>query len=434
MLSRTKTAFFLCLFLCLAALTYTYLSNYKTPLWGANPHRQADTLFSAYSYCKEDTSFLKPKVLARGETAGVSIGEFPPYSYLLSLPCQLTGQWSESLLRLGSPILYILLIFLFGYFFLQKLGLSKKDLVPLMCLLGFNYLHLKYLLPPYPDVLALIFIAASALILNRSIHSKKSNLYLQALGVLLFTLGFLIRPYLFPLMFLISSDRKVLVSIAASLFIAYIGWYRMWASQVSDLSYYAIQIRDFFQSFQDLPKGLASLFFDIPKLHVNYILLPLLLMGLLKNKALGILWIASIFSIHALAGAHYVSHEYYLLSTSIIGLFLAAKTLWSFQKPQLVYGVLSAYVVLGTAAIIYHWSYPPIEDWKKAGEYIQQNTSPTDLIAVFADGGPSYLYASQRFGWNLPPNSYKGPESCPDKAEWALIKSEGEPKLIPCSD
>jgi hypothetical protein len=85
-LIRTKLPVNSILFIMAVLYSSFILWSFQAPLVGVHFIRQADTLFTAYSYCKEDSSFLYPRIVHRENTSGVSIGEFPLFSYVLSLP------------------------------------------------------------------------------------------------------------------------------------------------------------------------------------------------------------------------------------------------------------------------------------------------------------------------------------------------------------
>ena len=186
-----------------------FLFNASSPLQGIHTIRQSDTVFAAYSYCMEGTDFLKPKVAHRGTTSGVAIGEFPLYSYIVSLPCQVRGSWSEY-----DPKFFILFFWILNFLiwtawaklYLKLAPSNKDDIASLAIIFGFSTFALLYLTISLPDNLAFLLIGLAAYLqisdfrlLNRTLSQKSISI----LSALLFILGFAVRPYLIPLILLV---------------------------------------------------------------------------------------------------------------------------------------------------------------------------------------------------------------------------------------
>ena len=182
-------------FVLILFLAFAY--NATSPLQGVHTIRQSDTTFAAYSYCYEGTEFLKPKVAHRGATSGIAIGEFPLYSFIMSLPCQIRGTWSEYDPKFLILLLWILNLLVWTAW--AKVYLKPHEPAAFSIFLGFSTFSLLFMTIALPDNLAFFLIGLAAYL--KTYSQKKLSLIASSL---LFILAFAIRPYLIPLILLVN--------------------------------------------------------------------------------------------------------------------------------------------------------------------------------------------------------------------------------------
>lgn len=63
----------------------------------------------------------------------------------------------------------------------------------------------------------------------------------------------------------------------------------------------------------------------------------------------------------------------------------------------------------------------------------EKHVTFSEKIAVYDTFDPQTFYLAKRTGWYFEKTEWKGPQSCPENATWALLfDSEDKPNLIPC--
>lgn len=422
-----------------------FIYNINSPLQGVHSIRQADTLFSAYSYCKEDTPFLLPKLPQRGLSSGVGIGEFPLYSYIVSLPCQISGVWSEVTPKIFVLIFLFLNIWVWGIF-IKNLCLNflasnsplwKWDWLSFILLFLFSTHTLLFYTISIPDSLSLLCIGLAGLIVQKLDPHKNNNLRIFT-SVLLFVIGFGIRPYYIPLIFFITQDKKhwLFAITLSSLF--YLFWYQYWV-QKSTVNYYytalmnpmeiLLQWRSILQGiFEFIFRnsinliGLFAIFFVIRKFPMarKHFSWPALLLSF------------SIALVVLLRGEHILNHSYYLGAAAIIMLSLLVYAFGLLSEKQRL-GFLIMYGLIGIANTQHLWKAQAAEKYQTVQNLLRENqVKPEDKIAVYVgDGSCSnhYLYWAKHIGWCIYERDFKTEAPCPVGAQFYL-KYENEDLML----
>lgn len=275
-------------FLFFLAVLYSgfILWSFQAPLVGVHFIRQADTLFTAYSYCTEGASFLYPRIIHRENTSGISIGEFPLWSYILSLPCKITGVWSDRLPNYISFLLFLCNILIWWRVFQKILSKyiepTERDSLfsDFFVLIFFSSLALTHWTIPLPDVFSLFLAGlgislgiswrkqislggslASESPISNGDHPQKSqpslgklvnNFGLPLLSAFFILSAFAVRPYIAPVFLLLlpleSRSLRQLLSLKLSYWVflcglavgaltSYWGWYHVWKTK-SEILYY----------------------------------------------------------------------------------------------------------------------------------------------------------------------------------------------------
>lgn len=455
---------------CLIIL-FGFWVNLEAPLQGVHSIRQADTLFSAYSYCKENTSFMLPKLPNRGLSSGIGIGEFPLYSYVISLPCKWSGIWSEQTPKFFVLIFWIILAFILGKYISVRTSFFDWNIFLILFL--FSTHSLLYYTISIPDSLALIFIFSSALIFQKNNFQKNKILY-SWIGSLMFFIGFAMRPYLLPLIFLIIFDLKTWIRLGLGSILVYLFWYKYWIFH-SEVSYYYTALMNPFELRHQLGQvikgilefslrnilniiGLIFLFycFFTSTIKTQGIFSLLNFWNFLKSHTLEIsrkmyrtlktqpvllnsiemnFWnisvaIGSIVFVVLLRGEHILIHGYYLGAASIPFLFLATQEISSrliqgLWKKKYINIFLTFYILIGLAQTQHHWHAQAKNRYEQVQEQVlKNNIKETDLIAVYASNDSCsnhYLYWAKRSGWCLYERDFHPENPCPPGAQYYLF-------------
>lgn len=397
------------------------------PLTGTHKIRQADTLFTGYSYCIEDSTFLYPKIAHREHTDGIAIGEFPLFSALISLPCQITGRWSEVIPKLITYALWILNLLIWGLWFRRKNPDSVKN-HPEAFLLFFIFtpLLLTYLLIPIPDVLAVAILGLGGIC-----WQEKKAPWL-VLGGVLFTLAFVMRPYLFPLLMVLAPNWLSALGTFGLCGVVYLIWFKYWIHH-TQIWYYLTDTKALSSLLDAGWKAPGSLAQQILLNHLNYIGLWPLMIAFKSHRRLLFAWASSIAFILLLKGDHFVNHAYYFMATGLISaIAMSEGYLTLSQNKKKVFTVL--FVIMGLLAVQHNWR-PPVDDrpWSLTQLMEANGVKFTERIAVYDTFNPQTLYLAKRVGWYFEKHEWKGPASCPKEATWALLFDEKDkPSLIPC--
>lgn len=382
------------------------------PLQGPHKIRQADTLFSSFSYCKENTDFLKPRIMHREATTGVAIGEFPIYNYLMAVPCKVSGIWSASLIRGIDFVIYVLNFFLLGMTLTKAWGKVRWDYLTLFWF--FTPLWFVYGTMPIPDGFTLtLFLVAW----NWSLRTNKK--LPELLQNLVLILVFLIRPYFFPLFLLVRPKLKPFIILTGLCGLSYLIWFKWWVPQATEVPYYSTSIKPIGDLIENLGRVLHAFIEQTLYHHLNYIGLILFVTAAAKEKKLFFCWGFSWFFILAVKADHFVDHPYYLTSAALISLLVMLKSDLLEKLPSKYSKVFAAlYIALCITAIQHHYFKP--RDWIfDAGAAVEKETQLSEKIAVYGGNPIVYLYSALRTGWPLPYDRFHNGENCPEGATWA---------------
>lgn len=142
-----------------------------------------------------------------------------------------------------------------------------------------------------------------------------------------------------------------------------------------------------------------------------------------KSRIFGLsLWIGSILLVLVGKGMHILNHNYYLFAAcwiSLIFIYLEVQN-WSFGKRNLF---LSFYILIGISGTFHQWRVPQPFLGNLIAEEIQKKHIPENAkIAVYISDNPQFLYWAHRTGWVLFEKDFQGPESCPQGADYYLLR------------
>lgn len=427
--------------LTLVALSLGYfLWSVNEPLLGVHRWRQADTLFASYFYCTEDSPFLLPKIAPRQNTPGVGIGEFPLYSYIISLKCKATGQWDEAFPKLVQLLFYFLLIGSWGLYLKRR----YKDLTfspwIWLALAGFMPNALRFYTIALPDGFALLLISISAhLWLSCQLIDDQISLKNQVwpprfllgdlksfefwLGLVIFAISFLIRPYyFFFILWLLSSNLAVLLTTITCIGL-YIFWFKSWIHHSDLAQYYGTQLKSLSVLQGEWPKAFLGLLTGMIWDHMSYIGVLFFAKGFRKDQRLLLAWFLCLIILPTFRGAHFLTHRYYMLGGGILS---AVIMLWGFQNFRWRYKNWIPIVMMVFAVITIQHNWQPDRDgWKlKMRTEAQRLMGRGEKLVTYHQFNPEWLYYPLKTGWTLDMNEYRGPEGCPEGANWALVVPE----------
>lgn len=407
-----------------------FSQSWERPLQGLHSHRQADTLFVAFSYCLEPgAEFLKPRILHRGDTPGVAVGEFPLFSWLVSLPCQVSGEWSETWAKTVTLGIYFLAALAWTFWWrrrLREMGVEASPWVG-MTIFSFMALYMGNLSIPLPDALAALLVALSgwfapslarpaAAALDflpstatttsdsskeiRSFSSSWRQLAISwSLSFLLFGLAFLVRPYVIFLLPLVHRGwRPFWINLGVCV-VAYFVWFKWWAVQQSDVLYYNTTISGLAKTLGDFLPSLGASLEQLFIEHWNVVGIYWVVLGARRFPALGAVWLLSLLGVLLLRGSHIHNHHYYLLAASLVGFVL----LWvgfSLVKPKWQFVGLVLYVLVGFVHNQHLWRGTPPErdEWRLIQAQMQSMQVPPNAKLSVSWEDPIPLYFAKRTG------------------------------------
>lgn len=404
---------------------YLLAANLNNPVKGVHQVRQVDTLYQGYSICTGESTLLVSKILDRKGTSGISMGEPILIGYLFAIPCFLGFGWQEwwpSLLAIFFTALCALLFIRWvSRRFPWALAHSYQR-VNFFLMLFFSNFALSYLVIPIPDFFAL-FIFLLAL----EFEHQKSGKFLSPL---LFTVSFLIRPYLFPVIILFQW-RKTQVAAFVMAVIAYLGWYWAYIPGVSEVGNYSTG-RDH-MIWKDIVSGLEAIVERFSIEILGIVLLWPIIKGFKKTpeiKKLLVYTLGACVFLLALKSQHLYHHGYYFLACFVF-LSLAAVMGLSFLSEKQSSWIITLFVILGLA----HTHHLYRKDGSIVPELLAQKAQlgikPEDPIASFTGiQDPKYLYLMKQTGWSLDPSEKK----CPEGHHFAVTIIHSRAQLMTCQD
>ncbi len=409
-------------------LLVAFAFNLQAPLQGVHTIRQSDTTFASYSYCIEKTEFLKPKVAHRGATSGTAIGEFPLYSYLMSLPCQLRGSWSEL-----DPKFLILLLWILNmmvWLAWAKIYLKPHEPSAFGVLLGFSTFSLLFMTIALPDNLGFFLIGLAAFL-----HQRFPQKKISILTSLLFILAFAIRPYLIPLILLVHRRWLWMLLTTFGCLLVYVLWYKFWVQQ-SELNYYYLAIPPISEIFATFPNYAVPLFKTILREWFQFVFIFLLVWKWRSLKALEVFGVfGSLALVILVRGEHLVIHSYYLWAAAVFTFLCLFRALMTLSKKQQAVALIG-YGIIGFAQTQHEFHRQAFFKAQEVQNILQTEKIPADAkIAVYVGDGScstQYLYWMKHFGWCFYEKDFKGPDHCPKGADYYFKYDMDLPILKPC--
>ncbi|MFN7905435.1 MAG: hypothetical protein ACK5P5_09650 [Pseudobdellovibrionaceae bacterium] len=441
------------------------------PLEGVHKIRQADTLFAGFSYCMEQTPFFKPRIVQRGVNPGTSIGEFPVFSYLISIPCKLTGVWTESAPKLINFFFLILGIFVW-FKVLTYLNGSAINFLSFSVFYFFSTNTLVHYQIPIPDHFAL-FLMGCAIWLNCILKNKTNSKekigfmlrgIIQVLIPIFFLTAFLMRPYLIPLIALFIFPLQFEIrpffqfSFLSSLFLSILGfllWYKWWAPNQSTIFYYNTQILSLTEVALQWRGVFQGLYEQLLRSYLNFIGIILLGIYAWKGKKLFkpnsmifdliILAFLSYLFVVLIKGDHGTRHGYYFSAFFIYLTFLLTLLSEMILSPRIKYFILYGFIIIGTAQS-QHYFHGKFQSYFIELTELRSQIPTSSLVATYAateSNDPVELYSLQRAGLafattDLPEatktaleNSYNHEISdrfCPRRMNYLLIARKLDPR------
>lgn len=406
----------------------------SSPIEGVHAIRQADTLFAGWSYCRENTEFLKPKIAHRGDTSGVSIGEFPLASMVFALPCKLTGTWNEGAVKTIVLLLLLLNAGLWGTFLRRRWPERWPGWDWFLLVWLFSTHTLLHFTIALPDPLAFALIATAGLGFQAARDSKGPYLgaILCRLGAsALFVIAFGMRPYLVPLLPLVIPGRpwRVGTVIACALF--YLLWFKWWILQ-SEVSYYATEATAFKETAEKAGPILWALIEAVLRNALNFVGLWWLIAAFRaqKDRTMMWLWLGSFALVLALRAPMIINHKYYL------GAAMLLTTIWCLWGVRRAPGWLAwIYLLVGVVNTQHYWHGKNVMAMRRVEtEITRHELAPDEKIAIYiGESQPvTYFYWAKRPGWGFLSKDFRGLDHCPPAAAWALIETDQGPSLEPC--
>lgn len=413
---------------CAIAFSFFYFKNLNVPLAGAHKIRQADTLFTAYSYCEEGSSFFYPRTVFRQDTTGIAIGEFPLTSYLFSAPCKALSFWAEWQPNLIVFLLFLLNCLVWGVFLKRQAPAKWPGWLAFLTLFSFSTHALSYFLIPLPDLTSVLFAGLAGLVYQKS---NRSNYFFYALSVALFAVAFLIRPYNIVILAVLlpfdwsSFKRSFYLALPFCLVcvLAYIFWFKIW-SQQSEVARYTLNFKmsDLLSQYNlILVATLKKVVTDI----FNYIGVVAFFFFLKKNKtdrlflvnlflAVLLMWLATTYAV--------IHHGYYLTGVWLLLIAFVVQNLQALPKKfKAVF--LSVWLLIGVTSVAHRFNVKKfeIEANEMAEIKSQFNLKPFEKIAIYQPhDNPVPFYRLKAVGYSIPLSEFKGPAGCPSNANFYL--------------
>lgn len=409
------------------------IANLRAPLQGIHSIRQADTLFTAWSYCTEQADFLKPRVAHRGAGNGVVIGEFPLASFVYSLPCKVTGSWSEPAIKVVLMIFLILNAWLWGHVARSRWPERWPGWEWFLLLWLFSTHQILHAPLALPDNVALTLLACAGLL-----HGPKT----RWIGAGLFVVAFGIRPYFIPLLPLLLRGRGERIAAFIGSVLFYFVWYRWWAPSHSEFHYYETGLASPRETWSLIVPILTSTAEFLIRNLPNIVGLFLLFAVGKFTKQREWLWLAlgSLLLVFFLRAPHLVHHHYYLGALAVyllLAMAYGARLLQDRGTPaKWMLALAFGYVLIGALNTQHEWhAQARIKAHAVQSVVEMAGVAPEDRVAVFSGEGPlptNILYWIKRTGWLFRAHEYIDVTSCPDEATWAAIERPDGWEVIKC--
>lgn len=421
--------------------------NLNSPLEGLHSIRQADTIFQSYFFCSESADFLRPRIAQRGNGSGIVAGEVPFFSYFVALPCFVTQTWWEAWPRVAAFLWCLLALVGWGLFLRQKYKIFVKEdfWITWFLLFGFSTFVLTHWMIPMPDVMAVALMGWGLWIFEKGkLVSGAKFIISFCAALVLWIMGFSMRPYLFPLI-LLSESKALMAAAFLSSLLVYQVWYRTWAPMVSERSYYAITAggpQEFLAFFKDIMWALGERLFRNHLHGVGLILIGALTYGKtfftvelsLEQKKIfrKYLWfcLLSIAFVLFFRARHVINHGYYLGAAGVGILILLWMSLQTLSVKHRTWFLL-AYSCIGIINTQHLFRQKEKQQMQALLEIKKsQNWDPHQKVVIYSKDGrdsPTELFFLKMTGWALDINDFRGPQSCPQGAHYYLLMAEDSP-------
>lgn len=341
---------------------------------------------------------MEPRAAFRGGLEkGITIGEFPLYSYILSVPCKVTGEWSYTLPKIFTYFCYLVGLLLWT----RLLFPDSKEKRRFFALLSLSLSAIMtYIMIPIPDTFVFLLYACGATVLRKSQNeSKQKNFLGGVVGLALLTLGFLIRPYfvfIVPYLYWITKDRRYIYSILPCI-PAYYWWYKVVAG-TTEIFYYYTGMPKFSAMVQDFLPALSKGWYLVWRDQLALFGVVFVSKAWNSNKVIASYALAVLIGLFFLRGDHLNGHQYYIIALTLIGLHLMTEGAFLVSEKTRSLLVAGMFVVL--IATDQHLWHAPTVDYKKIRTDVAKSTTFKDRICTEGLGVTEGLYFALRTGWS----------------------------------
>lgn len=399
-----------------------FVQTIDVPLQGTHRWRQADTLFSSYYFCTEETNILYPRIGPRQNTAGVAIGEFPLYSYITGMVCRLKGGWDEVTPKLVSLTFTLLGIFIWWKALRLNYQLASLRFSHWFALSFFSVISLSFMTIPMPESLAFFIFGISSYCWANFKDASHKN---KVLGSILFSLGFLLRPYHIPFLTIFRPRWKTFALTLLTCIILFVLWYKLWAASATQIfGHYGIGFESLDKIFQAIPGALAIL----PKRlmdHTGVVGLIAFFLAFKVDRWLHLIYVGSIGLMLILKPTHLANHAYYLSNPAFISFMILALGFNQLKMDWHRNGLVLLYVIFGIATTQHNLtSSKQRDDWQRLLAVAKEAPELAKVITYTGDG-PQELYLMKRMGWTGSELAFNSQAPCPQGAEYYLLRTEG---------
>jgi hypothetical protein len=254
------------------------------------------------------------------------------------------------------------------------------------------------------------------------------------IGLLLATLGFLVRPYLVILIFFVLPFGLFRWAICGLVIKFAYNWWFIEHTGTSSLKYYLMTPKTFMEAWIEFPGAILPFIRQTFKDHLNYILVPFFFFGFFRRfLTAGFWWLATLLVLFV-SGQHFLTHPYYMLAPATLALAMAWSTIPTSKSLRTF--ILITFATIGVANTQHHFHDHDSETWKKVEALAAEKTGPEDRVVTLNSIGnqvPIYLYYAKRKGWSLFDTPENRQLACTLDAKLKLIVSEQNLEELSCS-
>lgn len=384
-------------YVLLGIIGLIFLRNLDTPLMGMHSLRQADTMMTAVLYCQDEAPFMEPRISFRGGAEkGISIGEFPIFSYLMSFYCKFTGGWSDAF-----PKVLVYLCFALAIFLWIRVLFEAKESRKFYVLLSLSLSAIvTQILIPIPDAFVFLLYAIAASLLSLKSHRSWVEQGCSFIAIGLLVLGFITRPYivfLIPYLYWITKRKAYLFSLVPCL-VGYYFWYKQVVPFGELTGYYYTGMPSVAQMIEKFPRAMLDGVYFIARDQFGFFGIILFLYGLQRNILLGLYVGGVLVGCYFLRGEHMGGHAYYFIGCTLIIVHLMTLGFSRIVRWQ-GFLILNLMILVLIVSDQHHWHKPDI-DVQKIRTYVDGRTSLKDRICTRGFGISQGFYYALRSGWS----------------------------------